>query len=108
MAKKVEFEIDDTQYTLEFSRRTQTTMERNGFRIDQLGDQPQTMIPMLFRGAFIMHHPRIKEEEVNRIYKLLGDKEELIKALVDCYSDTTATLFDEPEEDSKKVQWRAA
>lgn len=108
MAKKIEFEVEGTPYTLEFSRRTQTSMERNGFRLDQIGDQPQTMIPMLFRGAFMMHHPRIKEEEVNTIYNRLGNKDELITALVECYGDVTSTLFDEPEDDSKKVQWRKA
>lgn len=108
MAKKIEFTVDDTDYTLEYSRRTQTTMERNGFRLDEIGDKPQTMIPMLFRGAFMMHHPRIKEEEVNHIYKLLGDKSGLVEALIECYGDVTATLFDEPEDDAKKVEWRKA
>lgn len=105
---KIEFEIDGAEYTLEFSRRTQATMERNGFILEELTDKPQTMIPLLFRGAFLMHHPRIKEEDVNGIYKRLGDKSELISALVDCYHAASETLFDEPEDDAKKVQWRKA
>ena len=105
MAKKIEFEVDGVDYTLEFSRRTQAQMERAGFRLDQLGDQPTVMIPMLFRGAFMMHHPRIKEEMTNHIYKVLGNKEELISELIQCYSDVTETLFEEPEE-GKKVAWR--
>lgn len=105
---KIEFEFDGTAYTLEYSRRSQSTMERNGFVMDELTTKPQTMIPLLFRGAFMMHHPRIKEEDVNAIYKRLGDKTELISALVECYQSATETLFEDPEDDSKKVQWRKA
>lgn len=108
MAKKIEFTVGDIDYTLEFSRRTQTIMERNGFVVDQIGDKPQTMIPILFRGAFLMHHPKIKEETVNAIYNMLENKEELLTELMECYQDTLNTLFEEPEDDSKKVQWRKA
>ena len=105
MANNVQFECEGVEYTLEFSRRTQSQMERAGFQLDEIGSKPQTMIPMLFRGAFIMHHPRIKEEQVNHIYKCLDQKEELIHELINCYTAVTETLFEEPEEE-KKVTWR--
>ena len=108
MARKIEFEMDGTEYTLEYSRRAQTQMESNGFVLEAIGDKPQLMIPMLFRGAFIMHHPRIKEEVVKTIYNRMTNKEELLRELMECYSSVTDTLFDEPEDDSKKVTWRKA
>ena len=108
MAKKIEFDYEDELYTLEFSRRTITTMERNGFILEQIGEKPQTMIPMLFHGSFMMHHPRIKEETVNTIYKNLTDKDELLKELIECYRSALEYLFDEPEDEEKKVKWRKA
>lgn len=108
MAKKIEFEFDGELYTLEYSRRTITTMERNGFILDQIGEKPQTMIPMLYQGAFLMHHPRIKEEQMNTIFKNLTEKDELLEELIECYRSTLEYLFDEPEEEEKKVKWRKA
>ena len=83
-------------------------MERNGFVLNDIDTKPQTMIPMLFQGAFLMHHPRIKEEQTNTIYRSLADKEGLLTELISCYRSTMETLFEEPEEEEKKVQWRKA
>ena len=106
MANKIEFDYEDEHYILEFSRRTVSNMEQNGFVLQQAIERPATMIPQLFAGAFAMHHPRIKEEKINAIYKALGDKDELFPTLIECYRAPLEAMFDEPEDESKKVKWK--
>lgn len=107
MAKTIQFTYEGTDYTLEFTRRTVKQMEKSGFNVNEIGDKPMTMLPQFFAGAFLAHHPRVKDETVNAIYGRLPNKESLIEKLVEMYNDPLNALVDEPEDDSKKVEWRA-
>jgi hypothetical protein len=107
MAKTIQFTYEGTDYTLEFTRRTVKQMEKSGFNVNEIGDKPMTLLPQFFAGSFLAHHPRVKEETVNAIYSRLPNKESLIEKLVEMYNDPLNTLVDEPEDDSKKVEWRA-
>lgn len=55
------------EYTLEFSRRTVSKTELAGFDINQLEAKSMTMIPLLFWGAFLMHHPQMTKEQTDKI-----------------------------------------
>ena len=103
---KVEFDYEDEHYILEFSRRTVSALENNGFILQDALKKPATMFPQLFSGAFAMHHPRLKEEKINEIYKALTEKDELFAALVESYQAPLNAMFDEPEEETKKVHWK--
>lgn len=102
----ITFTYDDEVYTLEYSRRTVGMMENAGFRLDDVIDKQVTRLPQLFSGAFLMHHPRMKEEKINKIYKDMGNKDELFAELIELYRATVEALYDEPEDDSKKVMWK--
>ena len=102
----ITFTFEDEAFTLEYSRRSVRTMEQTGFSREGLAEKPVTYIPSLFRGAFLMHHPRIKEEKVNTIYNAIDEKEQLINALIDMYRETADSLFDTPDDESKKVKWK--
>ena len=56
MAKRIRIPSGDKKYVLEYTRKTASVMERSGFSLDELTDKPNTMIPMLFRGAFLANH----------------------------------------------------
>ena len=103
---KIEFDFEDEHYILEFSRRTVSMLEQNGFVLNQAANKPATLLPQLFAGAFAMHHPRMKEEKINAIYKALTDKDELFTALVECYNAPLDAMLEEPTEESKKVKWK--
>ena len=103
---KVEFDYEDEHYILEFSRRTVAAMESNGFILQKVMEKPASMFPQLFTGAFMMHHPRMKEEKINEIYKVLTEKDELMAALIESYQAPLNALFEEPEEETKKVHWK--
>lgn len=107
MAKTISFDIDGQHYTLEFTRRTIKEMENEGFSISAIRERPINTFPMLFSGAFKCHHKRMKTEDINRIYKSLTNKEDLIQKLVDMYNEALDSLFEEPDENAKNVQWKA-
>ena len=55
------------EYTLEFSRKTVTKAEQAGLDINQLESKSMTMIPIMFWGAFLMHHPNMTREQTDKI-----------------------------------------
>lgn len=107
MAKTIQFTYEGTDYTLEFTRRTVGEMERDGFRISEIGDKPMTLLPQFFAGSFRAHHRNVKQSTIDSIYGRLPDKAMLLEKLVEMYNEPLATLTDEPEDESKKVEWRA-
>ena len=55
------------EYTLEFSRKTVAKTEQAGLDINKLESASMTMIPILFWGAFLMHHPHMTREQTDKI-----------------------------------------
>ena len=105
MAKSITLPVNDTEYTLEFSRATVKQIEAQGFRLGELFDMPATMIPLLVRGAFMKHHPKMSQKVIeDDIFANIGDKQGFLNALIGLYNETVNTLFDEPDE-AKKIQW---
>ena len=108
MAKEIKISYDGIDYTLTYTRRTASIMEQNGFRIGEVLNQPMTMLPQLFAGAFLANHRRIKQDTIDAIFARISNKNELIGKLTEMYSDTLDTLMDEPDEtDMGKVEWAA-
>lgn len=55
------------EYTLEFSRKTVSKTEQAGLDVNQLESKSMTMIPIMFWGAFLMHHPYMTREQTDKI-----------------------------------------
>jgi hypothetical protein len=51
MAKQITFEFEGKNYTLEFTRKSIETMERQGFVIGDIVDKPMLTLPALFAGG---------------------------------------------------------
>ena len=107
MAKQLSFNFEDKEYTLEFTRRTVTEMEKKGFVASDITDKPMTTLPALFAGAFLAHHRFVKEDVINDIYSKLTKKEDLIGKLAEMYNEPIMALVQEPEEDKGNVNWTA-
>lgn len=99
------FEHKGTQYTLEFSRDSVKQMERAGFNISDAADKPITSLDILFRGAFICHHPRTSQAVIEEIWDSLSDKDGLFDALADLYNEPMEAMLKEPDE-AKKISWK--
>lgn len=104
MAKQIHFTYEGTDYTLEYTRRTVKQMEDEGFAAQELDSRPMTLLPALFAGAFKAHHRFVKREVIDRIFASMPDKDALVQALAEMYSEPIRTLLEEPDE-GKKVQW---
>ena len=81
MNKQLKFTYQDKDYCLEFTRKSVESMERNGFVASDINDKPMTVLPALFKGAFLANHRFIKAEVIEEIYSKMTNKKELIGKL---------------------------
>lgn len=105
MGKSINFEFEGRTYTLEYNRAAIQAMEKRGFAASEMGDKPATMIPLLFEGAFVMHHRFEKAERIRQIYDQLTNKAELIGKLAEMYNEPLEAMMDNAE---GNVSWSAS
>lgn len=108
MAKQLNFTYKDKEYTLEFTRRTVTEMERKGFIASEVDSKPMSTLPALFEGAFLAHHRFEKKEVIDDIFAHMTQKDELIGKLAEMYNEPIMTLVEEPEDSKGNVSWVAS
>ena len=99
---------DGAEYTLEFTRRSVELMEKSGFAAQDLERKPMSMIPTLFAGAFLAHHRGLKRATIDRIYAALGQKDELLAALIEMFNEPVLALMDEPEQTEGNLTWKTS
>lgn len=98
MAKTIKIPYGGKTYTLEYTRKTVSMMEKQGFNIGELTDKMATMVPMLFYGAFYVNHEKVKNETKETIWNSLKNREKLTTALAEMYYEAYTTLFDNDED----------
>lgn len=95
------------EYTLEFSRKSVVKTEQAGLDINKMDSQSMTMIPLLFWGAFQMHHPYMTREQTDKILfdGLNGLSEKEMAYLGQLYAEPFQTLVatDEKEGNPRKM-----
>lgn len=104
-AKQIKFTIDGTDYTLEYTRNTVKQMEQNGFRVDDIGTKPMTMLPALFAGAFLAHHRFVKQDRIDYIFSQLSEKDKLLEKLAEMYNEPISAMLDESEGNEGNAKW---
>lgn len=108
MAKQINFEHEGTDYTLEFTRSSVSSLEKKGFIIGEISDKPMNVLPDLFAGAFVANHKYVKREKIDKIFDGLEDKDSLIEKLVEMYHEPLKAMLDDSEEiEAKKISWNA-
>ena len=109
MGKQISFEYKGKEYCLEYTRATVRYMEQNmGFNPNDMQDKLMTRLPQLFRGAFIAHHPDIKNKVVEAIYDTMDDKTDLFRCLFEMYQDPYNQMLESPKGDKGNVvTWKA-
>lgn len=107
MATTIHFTYEGKDYTLEYTRRTVTEMEKSGFSGAKVSEMPLTTLPMLFAGAFRAHHRATPSDTIEKIYKKLPDKESLYETLVRMYNEPIEALMEEPGENEGNLEWTA-
>ena len=107
MNKKIEFSYKDEDYTLEYDRNSVRVMEANGLEINAIKSKPASMIEILWQGAFLKNHKKIKAEKVMEIYNNMSNKSDLNAALSEMIYETYESLLGDSEEDnSKNIEWK--
>ena len=113
MSTKITITYQNKDYVLEFSRNTAKQIEDQGFVLDQLGDKPATMIPLLVYGAFMKNNRGIKRSLVDEIYANVvnkvgtDDADGFINVLGEMYAETVSSLVgDDSVEEGNAATWR--
>lgn len=89
------------EYTLEFSRKSVVKVEQAGLDVNQLQSKSMTMIPLLFWGAFLMHHPHVTKDQADKILfdGLGGLNEDEMEYLGKLYAAPFQTLISGAEDE---------
>ena len=100
---------DGKVFTLEYNRDSAKFIEERGLSLNDIDDKPTTQLPLLFWGAFRMHHRNISLADADRIRdeELCGLTKEMIARLCELYAYPAASMVrseeDDDEADSKNV-----
>lgn len=100
--------ISGKAYTLEFNRKSVEAMERQGFVVSEITNKPMTVLPALFRGAFMMHHPSVRRDAIDALFAKISDKSGLIEKLAEMYNEPILALIENDEADEGNVEWGAS
>ena len=104
MSKTITFEHDNKVYTLEYTLRTASRANEDGFVLDEMGDKPALMIPKLVYWAFVARHKNITRVQTEEIYSWIRDKTGFVTALAEMYAEAVNALIDD-EDDSGNANW---
>lgn len=107
MSKNIKINYNDTVYTLEFTKATVKLLEKSGFVLDEIGDKPVTLIPMLWSGSFLANHPKVSSGIKDEIFENMNSKDELVLKLMELYEDTVNGLLADSG-DPKNSSWEAS
>lgn len=105
MSKTIQFTYNDVDYTLEYTRHTLEKMEADGIVLADMNKKPVTILPKLFEYAFYAHHKYIKKKEVEEIFQLFTNKNEMYTKLSEMATDTLNTLFEE-NTSKNAISWK--
>ncbi len=106
MSKTIQFTYHDVDYTLEYTRKTLERMEADGIVLADMNKKPITILPKLFEYGFYAHHKRIKKSEIEEIFQLFTNKNEMYTKLSEMATDTLNTLFEE-NHSKNAISWKA-
>jgi len=96
-------DAEGNSYTLQFNRKTVLQMQRNGFVLDL--DRLYMCARDLISGAFKMHHPWLKWEQIEEIWKHQGSKRgELLGYLANMFSTPALDLMGDGTEDEAEPE----
>lgn len=108
MATRISVPYNGKKYTLEFTRKTASIIEKNGFNIQEIDSKPATMLPLLLHGAFLANHNNVKYDTIQKIFSGLGKKDELMQKLAVMYHEAYASLLETDEDsDEGNPGWEA-
>lgn len=109
MGKQLNFEHNNKEYTLEYTRESVKQMEREGFVASDIVEKPMLTLPKLFAGAFKAHHRfDTKQKQIDEIFELFSNKQVLVEKLAEMYAEPMETLMDSGNiDEGNAIAWEA-
>ena len=91
---------DNKKYTLEFSRSTVVRINKLGFKRSELFDNVEEMLPLLWYGAFMMHHDNVNKRKTDDILinGMGGMTSAVAERLIALYEAPATTLLRDEED----------
>ena len=88
------------EYTLQFNRESVLFTNNQGFRASDMTDHLEGMLPILFYGAFRMHHKDIARNRTNALLDEIAPvSQDFVVRLLELYAEPrNALVNDEPTE----------
>ena len=105
MSKRIVFEHDGKEYTLEYTLRTAALANQDGFVLDELGDKLALMVPKLVYWAFNKNHKNVTRKMSDEIFSEITQKNEFIAALAEMYAEACNALIDDEDGDTGNANW---
>lgn len=97
----MKFTYNDKEYCLEYTRETIKQMEAAGFKTSDIGELPATRIEQLWAGAFLAHERMVSNTVIEKMYKQMKNKEQLLQKLTEMYNSALTYLMD----NEGNVEW---
>lgn len=108
MAKTLHFKYEGQDFILEFTRRSIEVMEKQGFNVADVETKPVTVLPALFKGAFLAHHRSLRDEIIDDIYDKFTNKNELYEKLAVMYAEPIEALLEDPKDGEGNISWESS
>ena len=94
------------RFTLEFSRESVVFTNRQGFNVSEMGSNSMEMLPILFYGAFRMHHRNVSRQRTDKILfeDLGGLSSAAVERLLMLYNAPHSALIRSEEDEPKNAK----
>lgn len=91
------------EYTLQFNRESVLFTNNQGFRASDMTDNLEGMLPILFYGAFRMHHKEVARNKTNALLDELAPvSQDFVVRLLELYAEPrNALVNDNPDAERK-------
>lgn len=97
-------------YVLDYDRASCAAVNRAGFIANEIENNPEEMLPLLFFGAFKMHHRKLSKADTDKILEELGGgiPTKVLERLIALYVQVREGLIiddEEFEDNAKNTGW---
>lgn len=106
-SKQITINYKNKDYTLEFNRAVVILMERQGFNINELDSKAVLNTSLLVRYAFFLHHRKLEEDKIFKIYDSITNRDGFVEKLIDMCSDTYVSMLNDPEDNGGETEGNA-
>lgn len=102
----IKFEYEGTTYILEYDRASAMKAEEM-YDISMQGISKGHIAAMdgLLKGAFIKHHPNMREDVKEKFVNSFANKKDMYPILIQGYGECVTSLFEDGTDAKNAIKW---